>query len=106
LIPIGADEEVMVKSGLAVCDTIIVRVVLCVNPPLVPVIRIGYVPELADELTDMVAVAVTAPPDNSVIGFGEKFKEIPGGLLVVSCTAEENPLKELTVTVAVVDVPG
>jgi hypothetical protein len=54
----------------------------------------------------MVAVAVAAPPDNSVSGFGETFKEIPGGLLVVSCTAEENPLKELTVTVAVVDVPG
>ena len=54
----------------------------------------------------MVAVAVAAPPDNSVSGFGEKFKEIPVGLLVVSSTAEENPLKELTVTVAVVDVPG
>ena len=54
----------------------------------------------------MVAVAVAAHPDNSVSGFGEKFNEIPEGLLVVSCTAEENPLKEPTVTVAVVDVPG
>jgi hypothetical protein len=54
----------------------------------------------------MVAVAVAAPPDNSVIGFGEKFKDTPEGPLAVSSTAEENPPKELTVTVAVVDVPG
>jgi hypothetical protein len=54
----------------------------------------------------MVAVAVAAPPDNSVIAFGEKLKDTPEGVLAVSCTAEENPLKELTVTVAVVDVPG
>jgi hypothetical protein len=55
----------------------------------------------------MVAVAVAAPPDNSVIGFGEKFTDTPERLpLAVSCTAEEKPPKELTVTVAVVEVPG
>jgi hypothetical protein len=54
----------------------------------------------------MTAVAVAAPPGNSVIGFGEKFKDTPEGPLAVSSTAEENPPKELTVTVAVVDVPG
>lgn len=54
----------------------------------------------------MDAVAVAAPPDNSVIGLGEKLKDTPEGALAVSCTAEENPPKELRVRVAVVDVPG
>jgi hypothetical protein len=55
----------------------------------------------------MVAVAVAASPDNSVIGFGEKFTDTPEGpLAAVTSTAEEKPPKELTVTVAVVDVPG
>jgi len=54
----------------------------------------------------MDAVAVAAPPANWVIGFGEKFKDTPGGPLTVSSTGEENPLTELTVTVAVEDVPG
>jgi hypothetical protein len=54
----------------------------------------------------MDTVAVAAPPDNSVIGSGEKLKDTPGAPLAVSCTPEENPPKELTVTVAAVDVPG
>ena len=54
----------------------------------------------------MDTVAVAAPPGNSVIGFGEKFKDTPEGPLAVSSTAEENPPKELTVTVAVEAVPG
>jgi hypothetical protein len=55
----------------------------------------------------MDTVEVAAPPDNSAIGFGEKFKDTPVGTpIAVIPTAEENPPKEVTVTVAVVDAPG